>query len=141
MSTSAQLGLGTLLKRGDGASPEVFSTVLEVISIGDFGQENPLVKVTHMNSTAEEYIYGIPDGVEIPVVVNYKPTDTTHIGLLADQSNKVTRNFKLVLPTGMGSLTFSFASLVRAWKLNFMPGDVIHASFTLKISGAIIGPS
>jgi hypothetical protein len=139
MATSAILGSGTLLKRGDGASPEVFTTIFEVVSIGDFGQENPLVEATHMQSSAREYIYGLPDGVEVPVVVNYKPDNTTHINMLSDQANRVTRNFKLVLPTSPAQ-TFSFSALVRSWRLNFTSADVIHASFTLKISGVITGP-
>jgi len=140
MATTAQLGSQTLLKRGDGASPEVFTTVYEVVSIGDFGAENDLVEATHMLSTSKEYIYGLADGVELPVVVNYKSTDTTHTGLLTDQSSKVTRNFKITLPTGLGGTSFSFAALVKGWRLSFMPNEVVHASFTLKLSGSITGP-
>ena len=140
MATTAFLGAGTLLKIGDGASPEVFTTIYEVVSIGDFGQENALIDVTHMQSTALEYIYGLPDGVELPVVVNYNPTNATHVSVLAAQAAKTTKNMKLTLPSGAGSVTFSFAALIKGWKLPLTPNTAGQMTFNLKISGAITGP-
>jgi len=140
MSTTAFLGSGTLLKVGDGASPEVFTTVYEVTNIGDFGQENDLVEVTHMQSTAKEYIYGLADGVEFPVTVNYNPTNATHVTMLAAQSAKTTKNMKLTLPSGGGSLTFSFSALIKGWRLPLGPNTPGQMTFNLKLSGAITGP-
>lgn len=140
MSTEAWKGSQTLLKLGNAASPEVFSTIFEVASIGEFGQESPLLNATHMQSTAEEYILGLPDGVEFQVVVNYKPTDTSHAALLAAQSAGTARNFELVLPSGASSRKFVFSALVRGWRLPLSPNEVGKMTFTLKISGAIVGP-
>lgn len=140
MTTTAFLGSQSLLKIGDGASPEVFNTIYEVVNIGDFGQENDLVEVTHMLSTAKEYIYGLADGVEFPVVVNYKPTDTTHVALLAAQAARTTKNMKLTMPSGGGSLTFSFAALIKGWRLPLGPNSPAQMTFNLKLSGAITGP-
>lgn len=140
MATTAFIGSGSLLKLGDGASPEVFSTIYEVRNIGDLGQENDLIEATHMLSTAKEYIYGLADGVELPVVVSYKPTDTSHVALLAAQAARTTKNFKLTMPSGGGSLTFSFSALIRGWKLPLSPNEIAEMTFTLKISGAITGP-
>ena len=67
MATVAFLGSQTLLKIGNAASPEVFTTIGEVTSIGAIGQRNDLVEVTHMLSTAKEYIGGLPDGQEVEV--------------------------------------------------------------------------
>ena len=142
MSTSAFIGSQTLLKIGDGASPEVFTTIGEVVSIGDLGQENDLVEATHMLSTAKEYIYGLPDGVELPVVCNYLPTNAQQVAALAAQAAKTTKNFKLVLPTtGDGGLTFTFSALIKSWKVPMSPNEVMRMTFGLKISGAITGPA
>lgn len=140
MSTLAFLGSQSLLQLGNGASPEVFTTIAEVTSIGDFGQENDLIEATHMQSTAKEYIYGLSDGVELPVVVNYIPANAQHVAALAAQAAKTTKNFKLVMPTGGGSLTFSFAALIKGWKLPFAPNEIVSLNLGLKISGAITGP-
>jgi Lambda phage tail tube protein, TTP len=140
MATTAILGSQTTLQRGDGASPENFVNVYEVVTISEFGQQNDLVEATHLLSAAKEYIYGLADGVEPVVTVNYKPTDPTHQGLQSDQANRVTRNFKIKLPTSP-VLTFSFAALVRGWRLNFSSNEPIHEVFNLKITGPILGPS
>lgn len=141
MTTSAFIGSQTQLKIGDGASPEVFTLIGEVVSIGDFGQENDLVEATHFQSTAKEYLYGLPDGVELPVVANYLPTNAQQVATLAAQAAKTTKNFKLVLPTlGGGGLTFSFAALIKGWKVPMSPNEAMRMTFGLKISGAITGP-
>jgi hypothetical protein len=140
MTTTAFLGSGSLLKIGDAASPEVFTTIYEVTDIGDFGQENDLVEVTHMQSTAKEYIYGLADGVEFGVSVNYNPTNATHVALLVAQAARTTKNMKLTLPSGGGSLTFSFAALIKGWRLPLGPNAAGVMTFNLKLSGSITGP-
>lgn len=141
MTTTAYLTQGLALKVGNGASPEVFTTIYEVRTIGDFGQENDLIEVTHMQSLAKEFIYGMAEGVEFPLTVNYKPTDTTHVALLAAQAAKTTLNFKMVEPSGGGGLTWSFSSLVKGWRLPAPgPNNERLMNFNMKISGAITGP-
>ena len=139
MATTAVLGSQALLKRGDGNSPEAFITIYEVTSIGEVGEENDLVEATHMLSTAKEYIYGLGDGVEFPVTVNYLYSNSTHAGLINDQRTKTTRNFQLVLPNL--SVKFYFSALVRGYRVAFSPNEVMRATFTMKVSGSIIGPS
>ncbi len=139
--TTAFIGNQAQLKLGNAASPEVFTTVFEDVEIGEFGQENPLIKATHLLSTAEEYVYGLPDGMEFTVKANYAPTNASHVAMLAAQAAKTTCNMKYVLPPGGGSLTFSFAALIRKWVLGPANSEnVFHVTFTLKISGAITGP-
>jgi hypothetical protein len=140
MTTTAFKGSLSQLKIGDGASPEVFTTVFEVTNIGEFGQENDLIEVTHMQSTAKEYIYGLPDGRRLSISVNYNPTNATHVALLAAQAAGTTRNMKLTLPPGGGSLTFSFAALIISWSLPLGPNVAGVMTFDLKLSGAITGP-
>lgn len=141
MATSAFIGSQTQLKIGDAASPEVFTLIGEVVSIGDFGQENDLIEATHMMSTAKEYIYGLADGVELPVVCNYLPTQAQQVAALAAQAAKTTKNFKLVLPTtGGGGLTFTFSALIKGWRIPMAPNEIDRITFNLKISGSITGP-
>lgn len=138
MTTAATLVSGTLFQRGDGVSPEVFTTLGEVTSIGDFGEDNDLIEVTHMLSSAKEYIYGLADGVEFSVVVNFL-ADTTQDNMALDRTNKVTRNFKIVLSNGLG--TFTFAALVRGVRYHLpSPNEAKRATYTLKMSGGLTGP-
>ena len=141
MATVAFKGAQTLIQLGDGASPEVFTTIGEVVSFGALGQRNDLIEVTHLLSTAKEYIGGLPDGVEIPVVCNYIPTNTQQVAMIAKVASGLSANFKYKLPSGGGSLTFSFAALVLGWNLpETTPNTATHVEFTLKITGSISGP-
>src|SRR5262245_56275383 len=138
MTTQAFLGSQTLITIGNGASPEVFLTLGEVISFGNLGQENDLLEATHLLSTAKEYIYGLPDGFEIPVVCNWVPADPGQARALLAQSTRVTANFKYKFPTPITPSTFSFAALVRRWEIpETTPNTATHLALTLKISGFI----
>jgi hypothetical protein len=139
MSTSAFLGSQTLLKVGDAASPEVFTTIGEVVSIGPIAQKKDLIEVTHMLSTAKEFIGGLSDGQEIEIVCNFLPTNTQQVALItAAASITAAKNFKYVLPTGGGSLTSSFSALVLSSSVGpTTPNTATQVSFGLKVTGAI----
>lgn len=135
MATSAKLGYTSLLKRGDGSSPETFTTIAEVTNIGEFGAEAALVEVTNFDSAgaAREYIAGLKDGVSMSITANFLPQNLTQANLIA--AIGATNNFKLVMPTGMG--IFNFAAVVLSWKQTVTPDAAIVATFGLKISGPI----
>src|SRR5689334_15600335 len=111
VSTQAYLGSQTLLKLGDGNSPETFTTVGEVVSIGPLSQKKDLVETTHMTATAKTYIGGLTDGQEITIVCNYIPNDTPQSSLwTAAGTTSTAKNFQYVIPAAAagGSKTFSF---------------------------------
>ena len=53
--TLAVLGSGATLQLGSGASPQVYTTIAEVLRCGPIGSTNPEVDVTNLDSTAKEY--------------------------------------------------------------------------------------
>lgn len=144
MTTLAFIGSQTLLQLGDGTSPEVFGTVGEVTDIGPLAQKKDLVEVTHMLSTAKEFIGGLSDGQEISVDCNYIPTNPQQIALLlAAATPSAAKNFKYVLPsTAAGGVkTFSFAAIVLGSSIGpTTPNTATKINFSLKISGPITGP-
>lgn len=138
--TGAKIGYGSLLKRGNGASPEVFTTIAEIRKVGEFGSERGLIDVTNLDSpdTFMEYILSMKDGVELAVEANFLPNNATQsptAGIIKDHDDGTTRNFTLTLPGTFGK--FAFSALVRAWKANVDPNDALVATFTLKVTGAI----
>ena len=141
--TVAKLGVGIEFRRGDGASPEQFTKIDEVRTVPEVGQRNDLVEVTNLDSVSgKEYIYGLGDGKEIPLAVNFNPSDQQHTGLRTDQANKVTRNFQLYFPTVVGGspdagLLVSFAALVLDTSFSGGPNEAQTMSATLKITGAV----
>jgi hypothetical protein len=140
MATTAQLGSQAMLQVGDSASPPLFTTIYEVVSVGEIGQENDLIEATHLQSLAKEYIYGLADGIEMPIVVNYNPTNPTHIDMKEANTDRTTKHFKLVMPPGMGSKSFTFDAIVKGWRMPIAPNEIIQMTFNMKISGEIVGP-
>jgi hypothetical protein len=128
--TSAVLGSTTTLKLGSGASPQVWTTVAEVLRIGQVGSSAPEVDVTNLDSTAKEYIGGLPDGAQVEFEFNWiKSTQQT---TLRDAVGD-TVMFQLTWP-GSSSATFAFVVL----GFN-MAETTPESQLTASISGRITG--
>lgn len=141
MSLSSGTAKLLLFKRGNGASPEVFTTVSESAEISGFGAKNPLVEATHFESTAKEYLSGLPDGAEFTVKCNFLPNHATQgaaAGMLYDQANGTLRDFRIYFPTGVdGGIVAHFSALVLGFDISASPDAVVPITFSLKISGSI----
>ena len=130
---------GTLLKIGDGGSPESFTTVAEVSSIGGPTLSLDPIDVTSHDSTGgwRQFVGGLLDGGEVSLEINYDPVGATHdasTGLIADMVARTLRNFQLVFPD-TGSTTWTFAALITAFEPSEPIDDKLAASVTLKVSG------
>lgn len=129
---------GTLLKRGDGGSPETFSTVAEVRSISGPSMETDEAEVTTHSSAAagayREFILTLIDAGSIEFEINYVPSDATHIGIKSDFLNRTKRNWQIVMP---GSIqTISFTGYVKSMPLEFPVDDAIKAKVSIRCTGA-----
>ena len=140
-ATAGKIGYGTLFKRGDGASPEGFTTLAEVRKIGSFGSKRGLVDMTNFDSldTFMEYILAMKDGVQMTIECNFIPTNATQsvaAGMILDHNNGTVRNFTLTLPGAFG--TFSFSGLVVEWNVPTLdPQSAITVTFSVKLTGVI----
>lgn len=139
-ATQATIGYGTLLQRGDGGSPEVFSAIAEVISITPPQAVADDVEVTHLSSPnrTKEYIQGMIDAGEASISINWLPGDATHdelTGLLANQISGAVKNWRIVLPNAL--LTWQFPGYVKSFEPEeITAGDKLGASVTFKVTGA-----
>src|SRR5690606_33267398 len=135
-NSQARLGYGTVLKMGDGGSPQTFAEIGEV---GDFeeGDSIELVEVTNHQSpnSRREYIAALKDGAEMSIPVNYIPEHPTHdrstgprgkIGEVVD--------FQLIAP-GETEM-YEFSALVMGVTRSFPVQGVMQMTVTLKKTGA-----
>lgn len=142
MTTNARLALGTLLKRGDGGGPEVFTTIAEVTGITGPSLTTETIDVTSHESAGgfREFIAGLKDGGEVTFEINYIPDSASHdntAGLLKDYTDKTLRNFEIIWPDV--SLTkWSFKALITSFtpEAPATGNDKLSASVTMKVSGA-----
>lgn len=139
MPSSAIHAHGTLLKKGDGGSPESFATIAEVTDLNPPALALETNDVTSHDSAQHwrEFIGSLLDGGDVSFTINYIPTATTHnatAGLIADLKNRTRRNWQIVFPDG-SSTTWSFAALVTAFEPAAPIDDRLTANITLKVTG------
>ena len=128
------LGSGATLQLGSGASPQVYTTIAEVLRCGAIGSTNPEVDVTNLDSTAKEYIAGLADGNTVEFDVNYIQ-GTSQQSLRTSQAAGSTVNMRMVWP--FSPETRAVFDLVL---LTFEMGETTPESQqTASISGRISG--
>lgn len=136
MSANALESQGMTIKRGDGATTEVFTTIPEVRSINGPDGSASEIDVTDLSSTAREFRMGLKDEGSITLDMMYIPANTVHAGLRADRASRTLRNFKLQF-TDVPATTWSFAAYVQGFSVANDVDGVTTASVTLRISGSI----
>ncbi len=139
--TAGVVGLGTLLKIGDGATPEVFTTVAEVKDITGPGLTREFAEFTNQSSAGgyREYKPTFKNSGDVTFKCNFLPDDTTQgfstTGLLKDYEDGILRNFELVYPDP-GATKASFAAYVA----NIQPQSPISGPLELNVTLRVTGP-
>lgn len=132
---------GVLLKRGNGGSPETFSSVAEVKDIKPFKLKAETKETTHHGSPGawRTFKATLIEGGECTFKLNYLPDDATHsfgAGLAADLINRTQRNFQVVLPDTT-STTYQFAAIVTQFDPDGPVEGILETDVTLKITGPV----
>lgn len=143
--SDARTGYGALLKRGDGNSPETFSTVYGIKSMQGPSITRDTHDVTSMTSPGgyKQYIGGLKDGGELTFDANWLPRDPTQSqddGIMSEfdrDSCESLRNWQVEIPAcpGEPAVTFEFAGIYTAQNISISMTDVMTFSGTIKISG------
>ena len=134
MPTEADIGHGSDFQRGDGASPEVFATVGEVLSINGISITKDVVDATHMKSPDryEEIITSIKRTGEISVSIQFKADSATTDAALADVDRKELGNYRIVFPD---EAEWDFAAHCVGLSIDVELADKMIAQMTYKPSG------
>ena len=135
------IGLGTLLKIGDAASPEVFTAIAEVKDITGPGLSTEFVEFTHQQSDSgyREYKPTFKMSGDITFACNFLPDNATQgfssTGLLKDYEDKTLRNFQLLFPD-TGSTLASFSAYVA----NIQPSAPLSGPLAINVTLRVTGP-
>lgn len=139
--SNAIIGYGVLLSRGDGASPEVFTDIAELIDLTPPELARDAVEVTHTKSPGRfrEFKPGLRDGGEFSAVCNLLPGNATQGnssgGALHDYLNEnVTRNWRISFP-GSPVETWTF----KAFLIGIQPLPPIEDRATLNLTFKVAG--
>jgi len=134
---SGRNAFGTLFKRGDGGSPEMFTTIANVTSISGPSRSRETIDVTAHDSEDGwmEFIGGLKDGGEVSLEINYDPGEATH-DLDDDFDDVDPRNYQIViLPDTEDEYTWTFGGVLTELSDEFPYDDKMSRSMTVKISG------
>lgn len=136
MASIAKIANGTLLKVGDGASAEAFTTVPEVSKLSGPQIMFDLLDVTSHDSTGffREFIPGLADGERIAATLNWRPSNTVHKNIRVDQYARTLRNFKMIFPDTSDN-NVAIATFIQGIVPKSDIGTVLQAELTLKITG------
>lgn len=139
MTTAAIFAHGTLIKMGDGGSPESFTTIAEARAIsGPNITAAVLDATTHDSAGWMEKVAGLLNAGQVSFQVMFRPLATTHgytAGILKKLVNKTRTNFQLVFPDG-SSTTWTFLAIVTGFNSTEPHDGLMTANITLEISGA-----
>jgi predicted secreted protein len=138
MASAAFWVYGSVLKLGDGATPEVFTSIAEVMDITPPPLARDDIEVTSQDSVSgyREFIPGWRDGGEVKFNCNWLPTNATQdeaTGLLETFNDDDLHNWKIVLPDTVK--TISFAGFVTAFEPDLPLEEQGQLSITIKVSG------
>jgi len=135
--TSAVLGSGATLKLASNASPQVYTTIAEVLRCGPIGSTNPEVDVTNLDSTAKEYIAGLADGNTVEFEVNFIAGNTQQEQLRTDQAAGSTDQFQMIWQTSPNT-TAAFNLVLLGFEMGETTSESqVTAAVSGRISGAI----
>lgn len=128
---------GALLKKGDGASPEVFTAVAQIGDITGPEQKVDTIDTTTHNDTSgyKTFIGGLKESGDVKVPIFFDPANSTHTGVMTTLAAGVLVNWKITLPTSPVT-SWSFQGLVTHLGHHYKMKDAIMADLTIKVSGA-----
>jgi hypothetical protein len=140
--SNALNGTGILLKAGDGGAPEVFTTMVELVSLKPPQFSRNEIDVSNHVEGQEAKILGMLRKGQVTGTCNWIPTDVTHSdtgsGALADILNNKKRNWRITFPAGSGAPAYTFAARVQLFDPQEVGVDApLQFAFALTIDGPI----
>ncbi len=127
---------GTYFGTGDGASPEDFGELAEVVSIGGPNQTSEEIDVTHLRSMSgyREFIQSFKDSGELPLECNYVPGSLSQAAILAEFDTGTIKTRRIFYPDGA---TDTFSAYVKGITRGAVVGNKIPMNITFRLVGPV----
>jgi predicted secreted protein len=127
--------VGYTLKRGDGATPEVFTNVGKVINFNGPGLTAKSIDISSLDNVDgfREKTQGLNDAGQLSIEIEFMPDDDQHQKLMGDYVNRVQRNFTVLWPDGVTLWAFT-ASVLKC-----TPKGALDAAVTASVDLDITG--
>jgi len=138
MSTSALESQGVTLGVGDAASPELYTTISDIVEITGPDGSAAEIDVTDLSSTAKEFKRGLTDNGSVSFTLMFIPQDTQHDQLRDDfnSATEVARNYRITF-TDSPKTTWTFNAYVASLSISNSIDATVQSSVSLRIKGTI----
>ena len=129
---------GSKIEVSGAASPSVFSQIVNVTDISDSGVTIDQIETTNLDSTAKEFVPGLPDYGTCTIQVNWDSDETTHqtLDTLAQSGSSAIRDWR-VTESGGGSpgTRTQFRGFVQSLQKTRAINAIVKATVVIKKSG------
>jgi predicted secreted protein len=134
--TDATSSQGTYISVGDASSPNTYTEIAEVKSIGGPNEDSEELDATHLRSTGgyREFLQSFKDAGELPCNCNFIPANATHQTVRTLYQSGAVRGWKITYPDGSYD---EFVGYVKAVGRTAAVGSILEGSFTIRISGQV----
>lgn len=134
--SDAMIGYGAKFAIGDGASPETFDDLAEVISITPPSDTLDVVDVTHLQSPnrTREFLAGLRDPGECSFEMNFIPGSDADVAIQGVRDNGGEPvNCQITFPN---NVTWTFAGILTGYDPAIPLEDKMTATVTFKVTGS-----
>lgn len=137
MSSNALSCQGMTLAVSPTGSPQVFATVPEIMSMNGPSGKTNIIDATDLSSTGKEYKTGLKDEGEISMEIAYIPDNAVHTTLRSAFSASTLKLFRLTFTDTAPATIWEFQGYVTGFSITAGVDQILKASVSLKITGAI----
>src|SRR3954453_23195037 len=117
---------------GNGNSPLTYTEVKEVVSFNGFDGKASEIDVTHLQSTAKEFLMGLRDFGNFNLETNYLPSDPGQDAMRAAQASREVQDFKITFSDDTDA---TFQGYVLSNPLSGGVDSKASGSFDIRITG------
>lgn len=127
---------GILVKRAELATPTVFTTIGEIVSVAPPGFSRNKIDTTTHNDGAESYVLGILRQKDPSFRINWVGSDATHESIMDDLMANEKNQWQVALPSG---ITLTGPARVQRFEPVDAPSDAAQqADVSLAWAGAVV---
>lgn len=133
-ATAVTIGYGSKFSLGNGASPEVFTDLAEVVSITPPSDQLDIIDATHMTSpnATREFILGLNDPGECSFEMNFIPGSAADLAIQAVRTARVPLNCRVTYPN---LVKWTFRAILTGYEPADPVDDKMTATVTFKVTG------
>jgi hypothetical protein len=125
---------GFTLEIGNLDSPLTYTAVSEITNFTLFDGQGAEIDVTHLQSTAKEFLMGLQDFGTAQFDCNYLPSDAGQTAMRAAKASRVIQDFRA---TFSDNTQATFQGFVLSNPITGGVDSKVDGSFAVRISGSV----